>query len=143
MSTTTLLPILFLLVHVGLLAGIWVGVIALWRGQRGADWCLMAIGAALLTIGPIAYSVTMWGAFEELGRFSSSPTPGMPSLGPWVFLGIAAAIVIPTGFFLFSVGFAIHGLKVARVRERNGELEAVSAAMTEEIDRLRQTGPMA
>jgi hypothetical protein len=44
---------------------------------------------------------------------------------------------------LFSIGFAIHGFAAARIANRTEELEQLTAAMSEEINRLREGGPAA
>jgi NAD-dependent DNA ligase len=44
------------------------------------------------------------------------------------------------GSLLFAMGFAIHGLRAARLANRVRELEQLTAAMSEEINQLRQLG---
>lgn len=51
--------------------------------------------------------------------------------------------LLPLGLILFSVGFALNGLKAGRIFARMKELEQVSDAMGEEISRLTSTPPRA
>lgn len=50
------------------------------------------------------------------------------------------SLLIPFCLVLFVIGFAIHGLKTARVGERIRELEQLTEAMSEEITRMREGG---
>jgi len=142
-TTSSLAGIIALVVFLGLMSGFWAGIVGLWKAKRGAAWWLMAIGITLGTIGPILYSV---GSFILIQSLSSSmSTTGVVSPRPSAFSGIlmAGGLLIPVGLILFSIGFAIHGFAAARIANRTEELEQLTAAMSEEINRLRQGGPAA
>lgn len=53
---------------------------------------------------------------------------------------IAFSAIPALGSLLFAIGFAIHGLKATRAASRLQELEQLTAAMSEEINQLRQSG---
>ncbi|HEY1123960.1 MAG TPA: hypothetical protein VGE67_20240 [Haloferula sp.] len=42
------------------------------------------------------------------------------------------------GNVTFALGFALYGLQMARSSQRQGELEQLLSAMSEEMDRLRE-----
>ena len=132
--------VVFLILFVGLMSGFWAGIVGLWRARRGAAWWLMAVGIALLTIGPLLYGLGMWTVFDSLR--SGGPSSSALSAGPTIIL-MAASLLIPVGLLLFSVGFAIHGFAAARTVNRAEELEQLTAAMSEEINRMREGGPAA
>ena len=137
--------IIGLILYLVLVSGVWVGLVGLWRGSRGASWWLMCMGMLFNTLGPILWIVGTWLMFAEmsrsLGSSSSSPTPS-PSGGSFsalMPLTVGAGVLLtPLGMLLFSIGFSLHGFKVARSRERIGELEQLTEAMSEEITRLKE-----
>ena len=135
--------VIALILFLGLMSGFWAGIVGLWKARRGAAWWLMAIGITLGTIGPVLYSVGSWIMIQSIS--SSMSTTGSFSPRPSAFSGVlmAGALLIPVGLILFSVGFAIHGFAVARAANRTEELEQLTAAMSEEINRLREGGPAA
>jgi hypothetical protein len=142
-TSSAWMVIVALILFLGLMAGYWAGIVGLWKARRGAAWWLMAIGIAMGTIGPILYSAGTW-MFLDSMRAASAST-GSVSLGRSAFPTIlmAGGALIPVGFLLFSVGFAIHGFAAARAANRAEELEQLAAAMSEEIDRLREGGSAA
>jgi hypothetical protein len=145
-SATGWLSIVSLILFLGLMAGFWIGLAGLWHTRRGASWWLMAVGTAFNTIGPIAYAVGTWMLIDSLGRTGSGGLTASSSFGfnAWVSITMGiAGLLIPTGVILFAIGFAIHGQRAARVQERAGELEQLTAAMSAEIDRLKAGGPEA
>jgi len=142
MSSASLwMPLISSIVYLAMTSGFWVGLIGLWRSSRGASWWLMAIGMFFNTIGPILYALAMWQAFSSLGS-RGGISGGSGTSAPWMVLAGVTVFLIPVGILLCSIGFGMHGMKMARRNERIGELEQLSAAMNEEIDRLRQGGPI-
>ena len=137
------LGIISLILFLGLMSGFWAGIVGLWKARRGAAWWLMAIGIVLGTIGPVLYAAGSWMLFDSI-RTSTAST-GSVSFGASATSGIlmAGGLLIPVGLILFSVGFAIHGFAAARMANRAQELEQLTAAMSEEISRLREGGPQA
>ena len=137
------LGIVSLILFLGLMSGFWAGIVGLWKARRGAAWWLMAIGIVLGTIGPVLYAAGSWMLFDSI-RTSTAST-GSVSFGASATSGIlmAGGLLIPVGLILFSVGFAIHGFAAARMANRAQELEQLTAAMSEEISRLREGGPQA
>jgi hypothetical protein len=135
--------VIALILFLGLMSGFWAGIVGLWKAKRGAAWWLMAIGITLGTIGPILWSVGSWIAFQSIS--SSMASTGTISSRPFALSGIlmAGVLLIPVGLLLFSIGFAIHGFAAARMANRAEELEQLTAAMSEEINRLREGGPAA
>lgn len=141
---STWIGIVGLIVYLAVMSGFWVGLSGLWRGKRGASWWLMGTGMLFNTLGPILWIGGTWLVFEAMSttlhRTTSAPAPA-PSIGS---SGVAAVIagagglLTPLGMALFSVGFALHGFKVARARERIGELEQLTEAMSDEITRLKE-----
>ena len=144
-STTGWVSVVSLIVFLGLMSGFWIGLAGLWRNRRGASWWLMAVGTAFNTLGPITYAVGTWMVIDSIrstgpgGFAASTSTPGFNT---WVSVTMGAAgLLIPTGVILFAIGFAIHGQRAARLQDRAGELEQLTAAMGAEIDRLKAVGP--
>jgi len=135
--------IVSLILFLGLMSGFWAGIVGLWKTKRGAAWWLMAIGITLGTIGPILYSVGSWIVIQSIS--SSISSTGVVSSRPSAFSGIlmAGVVLVPVGLILFSIGFALHGFAAARMANRAEELEQLAAAMSEEINRLREGGPAA
>jgi hypothetical protein len=142
MGATGFSSVIVLVLALGVVIGVWVGLVGLWRTHRGAAWWLMAIGAFCNTLGPI---LTVTGSIlwsNQLARSFASSGPSGPTFsgGPdvhTILMGVGA-LAIPVGLLLFGIGFAIHGLRAARAQERVGELEQLTQAMDEEITRLKQ-----
>jgi hypothetical protein len=145
-ATPVWISLISLIVFLALMSGFWIGLVGLWRTRRGASWWLMAVGIAFNTIGPVAYAAGMWMIVESMGARMSSGAPLASSFGPstWISLTMGiGGILMPVGVILFAIGFAIHGLRAARTQERAGELEQLAAAMSAEIDRLKEGEPQA
>ncbi|WP_367871935.1 hypothetical protein [Luteolibacter sp. Populi] len=134
--------IIGLILYLVLVSGVWVGLAGLWRGSRGASWWLMGTGMLFNTLGPILWIVGTWLVFAQMTRsLGSSPSSPPPSGGNSTLVAViagAGGLLTPLGMLLFSVGFSLHGFKVARARERIGELEQLTEAMGEEITRLKE-----
>jgi hypothetical protein len=132
-----------LILFLALMSGFWAGIAGMWKARRGASWWLMAIGITFGTIGPVLYTTGTWLLFRSLGSGSTSGSTF--TIGSTVVPGVlmAGGLLIPLGLVLFSIGFAIHGFAAARTATRAEELEQLAAAMSEEITRLRQGGPVA
>ncbi|RYD49605.1 MAG: hypothetical protein EOP83_24945 [Verrucomicrobiaceae bacterium] len=124
-----------LILFLGVLSGFWAGLIGLWKFRRGPARSLMAIGVILGTIGPICLFAMPW-IFMD----SRSGSSGYPAIQIFRMIG---GLLVPVGLVLFSVGFALHGFAVARLASRAEELEQLTVAMPEEINRLREGGPVA
>ncbi|MCW1923430.1 hypothetical protein OKA05_12770 [Luteolibacter arcticus] len=141
-TASSLFGILSLVLFLGLMSGFWAGIVGLHRaGRRGAAWWLMMIGIGLCTVGPILYAVGTWIFFDAMrtSMAGSGTLSGGGSAAPTVM--VVGGAMIPCGLILLSVGFALHGFAAARMANRAGELEQLTAAMSEEIDRLRAGGP--
>lgn len=117
-----------LAVVVPFVAAFWVGILGLKRCGKNGAWWTMATGIALGTIGMLGYAATLALAFG--GGFRN------PN-GSWIQIGLLLGTLIPVGSLVFAAGFALHGLKPGRARERQDELEQLTAAMNEEINQLR------
>ena len=144
-SSSTWIGLVGVILFLGLMSGFWVGITGLWKARRGAAWWLMAIGVVLGTIGPIFYSVGTFMMFKSLGAVSASGSTGASPFSGFAFpvILMIGGLLIPVGLILFSVGFAIHGMTAARTASRAAELEELAVAMSEEINRLREGGPVA
>lgn len=113
----------------------WVGIVGLRHAGRTGAWWSMAGGVACGTLGIVV---------SAAGMFLLS-TDGTGVGGPRVstLMMIAGSGLPALGSILFGIGFALHGLKAARVADRMQELEQLAAAMSEEINQLRRGGPPA
>jgi hypothetical protein len=114
---------LALLFVLAMVAGLWVGVLGHRKAGRDGAWWTMLVALVLISIGVL-----------------------VPALTGWLLLGILAVLsytFLPLGLLLFSIGFALNGLKAGRIFARMKELEQVSDAMGEEISRLSSTEPTA
>jgi hypothetical protein len=144
-TASTWMGIIALILFLGLMSGFWAGITGLWKARRGTAWWLMAIGISFGTIGPVLYTAGTMMLFQSLGSTSPGSSSGAVSLGGFAIPGIlmAGGLLIPVGLLLFSVGFALHGFAAARTANRADELEQLAAAMSEEMNRLREGGPVA
>ena len=107
----------------------WVGVMAM-RDERTGAWWTMMVGTALSTLGGIGTILTM---VLMVSNFSSRGPSGFSAT-------LAVAGVYLLGGLVFASGFAMHGLRRKAARDREQQLEAVTAAMSEELRVLRERG---
>jgi hypothetical protein len=133
-SAFTWMSIIILVLFLGVMSGLWAGLTGLWKSRRGPARSLMAIGIILSTIGPICLFAIIW--------IARSPNSGSSSFAAIQIFNVIGGLLIPIGLILFSVGFALHGFAVARLANRAAELELLTTAMSEEINRLREGGPV-
>ena len=117
-----------LAIFVPFVAAFWVGILGLKRCGTNGIWWTMATGIALATIGMLGY---ITGIFIAMGGgLRNQP-------GSWIQIALLLGALIPVGSLVFAAGFALHGLKAGRARDRQDELEQLTAAMSEEINQLR------
>lgn len=109
----------------------WIGLMAM-RYQRTGAWWTMITGTAIQTLGTLGAVATMILMFTPLGA-SARGSSFMRYSYVMMFTGLAAG----GGSLLFAAGFAIHGLTRRAARERELQLEAMTAAMAEELRVLR------
>lgn len=123
--------ILFLL-FLPVLIAMWIGLAGLAKGGREAAWWTMTSGVAFVTLGVLTVVVSGFlvaMAFRRMGSSSSVfATPKWVEILPG--LGIGS---LGLGMLLFAIGFAIHGMKGRRLRQRIDELETVIAAQNEQL----------
>ena len=126
-----LIGILVLIPLVIALVAQWIGVIAmLHRGGKG--WWVMAAGVTLSTLGPPVLALGMC-LFGSAG--AHSPTGALSSVLHIVIPAFALGSGI--GAVTFGIGFALHALGLNAAAERQQQLEAMTAAMAEELRQLR------
>ena len=118
------------LVTLPVLVAQWVGILGLRHVGRSGAWWSMAAGVALSTLGFVTYFA---------GAFFFSRGSG----GGTDYLVLIASAIPALGSLLFAIGFAMHGLKASRSASRMQELEQLTAAMSEEINQLREAGSKA
>lgn len=118
------------LVTLPVLVAQWVGILGLRHVGRSGAWWSMAAGVALSTLGFVTYFA---------GAFFFSRGSG----GGTEYLVLIASTIPALGSLLFAIGFAMHGLKASRSASRMQELEQLTAAMSEEINQLREAGSKA
>jgi hypothetical protein len=141
--TSLLLGGFLLLFLAAMVAGLWVGVLGHRKAGRDGAWWTMLVGLILISIGILVPTVAGWFVFESFSNSRAgggSPALGAPLLG---ILGLLSYTFLPLGLILFSIGFALNGLKAGRIHARVKELEQISDAMGEEISRLSSTPPRA
>ena len=134
--TSMLFGGLVLLFFLAMVAGLWVGVLGHRHAGRDGAWWTMLTALILITIGMMVPALTSILFIEALS--SSRSGGGSSSLGA-PFLGVLAVLsytFLPLGLILFSIGFALNGLKAGRIFARMKELEQISDAMGAEISRL-------
>jgi len=115
------------------LVGQWIGVMAM-RDERNGAWWTMMIGTAMSTLGALGTVASMVLMFAGMG---SSGASGMSST-MIVFAAVAGMHTL--GGLVFASGFAMHGLRRKAARERELQLEAMTAAMSEELQVAREQG---
>jgi hypothetical protein len=111
----------------------WLGLVAM-RDQRTGAWWTMITGATIQTLGTLGVVVVTILMFTTLGSGRNSSETFMN----YSFMMVFAGLVALGGSLLFAVGFAIHGLSRRAAREREQQLEAMTAAMAEELRVLRE-----
>ena len=111
------------LVTLPVLVAQWVGILGLRHTEKSGAWWSMAVGVVLSTAGLV---------MNIASRFFLHVVFGSPD----TFFVILASIPA-LGSLLFAIGFAMHGLKASRSASRMQELEQLTAAMSEEINQLR------
>lgn len=127
-SAVSFLGLFFL---IAVIAGLWVGVLGLRQAGRNGAWWTMMLAISGITLGTLSFAGFSW-------ALSTTMSGGSNALGMTIF-GITS-LLIPFSMLLFAIGFAIHGLRTARVNERVRELEQLAEAMSEEINRMREGG---
>lgn len=107
------------------LGAAWTGVAALRKSTKASGSKVMFVGCTLATVGLLLAIV--FGVISMSG-----------SLGSSGFFMVAQILnlLIPLGFVVFIVGFALHGLQVRGIVERMAELEAIVNAQQEHLSRL-------
>jgi MFS family permease len=116
------------LITLPVLVAEWIGILGLRHVGKNGAWWSMAAGVALSTLGVV---MSIAGAF--LLSYGGGGGSGFPVI-------IAMSAIPALGSLLFAIGFAMHGLKATRAASRLQELEQLTAAMSEEINQLRQLG---
>ena len=102
------------------------------RGDRNGAWWTMMVGTAMSTLGALGMGVAMVLMFADM---SSSATSGMPNT---MVMFAAVAGLQSLGGLVFASGFAMHGLHRKAAREREQQLESITAAMGEELRVARE-----
>jgi len=119
-----------LLFSLPVLIGQWVGILGLGKNERNPAWWCMFAGICCTTLGTIG-SVLFIGLM--MAGLSSPPS----SMSYGVFSMMISGGLSGLGSLLFSIGFAIHGQQASKVRQRITDLEAITAAQGEELNRQR------
>jgi hypothetical protein len=95
----------------------------------------MTTGTAIQTLGTVGIAAVMILMFTAIGSGGGTSPDSFVNYGMvMMFTGLAAG----GGGLLFAVGFAIHGLTRRAAGEREQQLEAMTAAMAEELRVLRE-----
>jgi hypothetical protein len=114
-----------LLVPIGnlvILVAKWTGVIFLRRCAGKLTWGLMLAGVILTSLTSITSALGLNG----MSLFGSHMGYQLWRLGSQF------------GNVAFAVGFVLYAMKAAKDVHRQGELEQLATAMSEEIDRLKE-----
>jgi len=101
----------------------WAGVVFLRRASAKLPWGLMVAGLCINTLASV------WFLFAPI--IGISPFGSGRAYEWWWILP-------QFGNVTFGLGFALYGLQMARASHRQGELEQLVSAMSEEMDRLRE-----
>ncbi len=130
-----------LLFFLAIMAGLWVGLLGHRKAGRDGAWWTMLAGLVLVSIGILVPAITGWLFVESMSN--SMAGGGAPRFDTTFFkiLTMLSYTFLPLGLVLFSIGFALNGLKAGRIFARMQELEQVSDAMGEEISRMTSTPP--
>lgn len=110
----------------------WIGLMVM-RDQRTGAWWTMTGGTVIQTLGTLGSGIAMIFMFTGLGG-NNSPDVLIKYSSVMIFAGLGAV----GGNLIFTTGFAIHGLTRRAAREREKQLEAMTAAMAEELRVLRE-----
>lgn len=117
------------LVTLPVLVAQWVGILGLRHIGKSGAWWSMAVGVVLSTAGLV---INIASRFFLHAVFGGADT-----------LFMVLASIPALGSLLFAIGFAMHGLKASRSASRMQELEQLTAAMSEEINQLRDKASQA
>ena len=110
-----------------LLTAQWIGVVGLSKSGRSGEWWSMLTGTILTSLASVArITVLQFIGTQVAGRSTE-----------WMMVYTAASFFSVFGGLLFMGGFAIHGLRVSRIRARVEELEMMNLAQATELERLR------
>ncbi len=109
----------------------WVGVMAM-RDERNGAWWTMMIGTAMSTIGGLGTIASM------VLMFTNMRTSGLSGMNSSMLVFAAVAGMHTLGGLVFAAGFAMHGLRRKAAREREQQLETITAAMGEELRVARE-----
>lgn len=116
------------------LGAISAGLVGLGRWKRDLTWWAMLTGILLIVLG-----IAMWLAgisgFVEFYSVSSAGRPAWHSM-----IAPAGLCAFSLGILIFSLGFCIHGFRVARMAARTRELEDLASTMGDEMSRMRRSG---
>lgn len=131
-----------LLIWLPVFIALWVGVIGLAKAGRGGAWWSMMCGLVLLTVGIVAGIAGAVIGYQTVRVVSGPGGSGGPPPAFQIFqvVMVGAAISAGLGVLLFSIGFALHGFRTRRMRERITELEMVISAQNEQLTRF-EGGP--
>ena len=128
-----------MLVLAAFAVGIWTGLCDLRRAQgsddpnsAGGPKPRRGAGLWLMTSGALCSLVPALGALFLIVTDSTDVVDSLDGV-----LYAVLFLVMPLGIVFFTSGFALHGLKAARHRERIAELGQLSAAMEEEMSRMK------
>jgi len=106
----------------------WIGVYGLLKHGRNGSWWWMLAGTSVTTMGAVSLAL-----IYVIGRFT-----GIPNWGEiHTILMTGYGYLPPAGSLFFALGFAIHGSRLARHRERITELEMMNLAQATELERLQ------
>ncbi|RYD38163.1 MAG: hypothetical protein EOP87_02110 [Verrucomicrobiaceae bacterium] len=104
----------------------WIGVVHLAKSGRSGEWWCMLSGTIMTTLGPIlqiaALSLSWMGTNDSMAFFTAIMITGAIST---------------LGSLLFMIGFAIHAVRLSRMRGRISELEMMNLAQAAELERIR------
>ncbi|HEX7260847.1 MAG TPA: hypothetical protein VF258_03450 [Luteolibacter sp.] len=118
-----------LLFSLPVLIGQWIGILGLRKTGRNPAWWFTMVGICCSTLGLIVYAIFM-------GLMASGQSHLLHSSSIEVSI-FACRGFSALGSLLFAIGFAVHGLRASRIHQRVTELEAIAAAQSDELDRLR------
>ncbi len=104
----------------------WIGVVKLARAGRSGEWWCMLAGASLTTLGPVLQTAAMF----FLRNFD-------PAMEVFSMVLMAVGSLSTLGSLLFMIGFAIHAVRLSRIRDRITELEMMNLAQATELERIR------